>query len=226
MSQTNTFIKESLYATLLELKENNNRDWYHANKAKVEAARAQLEALVNGLLPQVRAFDSNVGIWEAKNTLYRQARDIRFSQDKSPYKTHFAANICYGNVRDHNLPCYYIHFEDNHCMLAGGVAFPMNDNLKKIRDEIYYNFEEFDSIVKSKEIKKYFSGLDSDYCLKTAPKGYPKDCQAIDYLKHKNFIFSIVIDEQETLLAGFENRVVDIFYSMRLFNQFLFRALS
>src|SRR5574344_1498245 len=108
---------KSIYEVLELLKQNNNRDWYHANKDTIESARGQLETFINLLLPKVREFDSNVGVWKAKDTLYRQPRDIRFSLDKTPYKTHFAANMCYGNVRDHNKPCYYVHLEDNYCML-------------------------------------------------------------------------------------------------------------
>ncbi|MFA6200372.1 MAG: DUF2461 domain-containing protein [Bacteroidales bacterium] len=221
-----TCFSQDVFDVLRDLRLNNNRDWYSENKERINAARKELEDFTNQLIPEVRKFDSNIGMYEAKKTMYKQHRDIRFTKDKSPFKLHFASVLCYGNLKQNGVPCYYIHIEEGHCMLAGGVYCPEKDNLKRIRDEIYYNVDEFKSIINSKSYSKYYNGIDSEEKLKMAPKGYPKDWTDIDLLRNKHFNCSHFCSIEQMEDKDFLNYVIDVFKATAELNKFLFRAIN
>ena len=124
---------KDFFECLSDIRLNNNSTWYQENKVRVNSARKEMEEFANLLIPMVKNFDSNIGVYEAKKTMYRQHRDIRFSKDKSSLKTYISSVIFYGSDKKINTPCYYIHLEDGHCMIAGGMYRPERDDLRKIR---------------------------------------------------------------------------------------------
>jgi len=214
------------FECLRDIRLNNNSSWYQENKDRVNSARKEMENFANILIPEVRGFDSNVGVYDAKRTMYKQHRDIRFSKDKSSLKTYISSVIFYGNDKKINTPCYYIHMEEGHCMIAGGVYNPERDDLKKIRDEIYYNVEEFESIIYNKTFKQYFDSINNEEPLKNAPRGYPKDWPQIDYLKNKNFTPTHFCSIERAKDKDFINYVLDVFKSIHDLNKFMFRAIN
>lgn len=220
-----SYFSSEVFSSLMELRENNNRSWYSENKEKINSSRKELEEFVEELLPLIRKFDSKVEMIEAKKTMYKQHLDIRFKKDKTPFKTHYAAIICHGSIKQMGVPCYYIHIEEGFVMLATGVYSPDVVNLKKIRDEIYYNVDEFNSILNGKKFKKYYEGIDADEKLKNAPRGYPKDWEYIDYLKNKHFCPVHYCSTEKSMKDGFLEYVVEVFKASYEFNLFLSRAI-
>jgi uncharacterized protein (TIGR02453 family) len=202
------------------LKENNYKEWYHENKPLYETAKEEFELFVKHLIGLVGQFDKSLGILEPKDCIFRIFRDIRFSKDKTPYKTNFGAFIARGGRKGENGG-YYFHLEPGNSLLAGGIWMPQPDLLKAIRTEIYNNIDEFITIISSKDFKKYFGSIDSDYVLKTAPKDYPKDWPYIDLLKHKSYTVSTLFTDAILTGPSLPEYTIEVFKAMYPFNSYL-----
>lgn len=207
------------------LKDNNNRDWFHANKKMYDAAKAEMEAFVDILIPQIAAFDPSVKYVTARDCLFRIFRDVRFSKDKSPYKTNMGAWIAKGG-RKFPGPGYYLHIQPGESMLAGGVYMPEPDQLKKIRQEIYYNAEEFKAILGNKNARKYFNGLSEWDKQKIPPRDFPRDFPDIDLLKYRHYTVAHMLTDKRMTEKDFSKLVVKVFGLMQPLNAFLGRALN
>jgi uncharacterized protein (TIGR02453 family) len=186
-------MKKSL-SFIRQLKSNNNKQWFDANRKVYEEARAEFTAFIETLVSEIGIFDPDLGPVNPKNTLFRINRDIRFSKDKSPYKTNFGAFIIKGGKKSGNAG-YYFHLDPDGTFAGGGVYHPEAEILKKVRQEIYENPEEFNEIINDKKFMDYFGEMYDDR-LKTAPKGFPKDFKYIDLLKYKSYIVSRAFDEK------------------------------
>jgi len=180
---------------LRELSMNNNRDWFHAHKAEYQEAREDFELGVSELLREIAKFDSSISQLEVKDCMYRVNRDIRFSQDKSPYKTHIGAYIAaHGKKSLHGG--YYIHIEPGNCMVACGNYYLPTNVLNACRWEIINNQERFGEAIGTKGFKKYFGGnIGNCGSLKTAPKGFPKDAPYMEYLRLKDYCCWHYVDD-------------------------------
>ena len=174
-----------IFDFLEELGANNNRDWFNTHRDQYDKARAEFDKLLTAVISRIALFDESIRGVEAKDCTYRIYRDTRFSQDKTPYKTHFGGYInARGKKSDH---CgYYLHIEPGHCLLAGGSYCLPSPVLKAIRQAIYDNMDEYRAIVENPDFKKYFPVIGESF-LKTAPKGFPKDYEYLDYLKCKEY---------------------------------------
>lgn len=171
---------------LARLRKNNDRDWFKANKDQYDEAREEFEEFVEDLIRRIAAFDPDVIGTDPKDCLFRIYRDIRFSKDKSPYKTAFGAYIAPGG-RKSMLPGYYIHIEPGGSFLAGGMHRPEANTLLAVRNAIAADPKVLEKMEKSAAFRKYFDKIDSHEKLKTAPKGFDKDHPAIDYLRLKGY---------------------------------------
>jgi uncharacterized protein (TIGR02453 family) len=209
---------------LSQLKENNDREWFHRNKSMYDAAKAEMEAFVDILIPRIAIFDPSVKYTNSKDCLFRIYRDVRFSKDKSPYKTNMGAWISKGGRKSPG-PGYYLHIQPGESMLAGGVYMPEPDQLKKIRQEIYYNAEEFKAILGNKSAKKYFNGLSVWDKQKLPPRDFPKDFPDIDLLKYRHYTVAHMLDDKQLSEKDFSKLVVKVFGLMKPLNAFLERAL-
>lgn len=171
----------ALFAFLDDLKANNDRRWFAANRGRYEQVRAwwleQLQALINDLA----ADDPSLRHLEARDCCYRIYRDTRFSHDKTPYKTYVSALIS-PRGRHFDGACHYIHVGADECGLYSGLWAPEPRVLKKVRKAIIDNVDEFRSIVETPEIEKQFPGWYGNK-LKTAPKGYDRNHPDIDLLR-------------------------------------------
>lgn len=209
------------------LKENNYKEWFHANKPLYDDAKKEFEEVVNLMIKEVHAIDSEIGYPEPKNCIFRIFRDVRFSTDKTPYKTNFGAYLAKGGTRKSEYGGYYLHLEPGTCMLAGGIWMPQPDILKGIRDEIYHNIEEFLAIIENPVFKTHFNGIDHDSVLKNAPKDFPKDWEHIDLLKFKSYTVSKIIpDEIAKTGKGFIDEMKSVFTAMYPLNQFFNRIIE
>ncbi|MEI7490588.1 MAG: DUF2461 domain-containing protein [Bacteroidota bacterium] len=207
------------------LKVNNNRDWFQANKKMYDAAKLEMEAFVDNLIPQIAAFEPSVKYVTAKECMFRIFRDVRFSKDKSPYKTNMGAWITKGGRKSPG-PGYYLHIQPGESMLAGGVYMPEPDQLKKIRQEIYYNADEFKAILGNSSSKKYFDSLSDWDKQKLAPRDFPKDFPDIDLLKYRHYTVAYMLSDKQLVSKDFSKLVLKVFSLMQPLNAFLERALN
>ncbi|MBO5314253.1 MAG: DUF2461 domain-containing protein [Prevotella sp.] len=177
------------------VRRNNNRQWFQANKDEYLAVRADFENAVGELINNISKFDSTVSHITVKDATYRFNRDTRFSEDKSPYKRHFGAYIAaHGKKKLHGG--YYVHLEPGNCMLACGSYFLPTNILTSCRNEIIANIDNWLSAVSNKTFTDLFvadSNGDSSgrgfglERLKTVPKGFSRDYKYIEYLRMKDY---------------------------------------
>lgn len=215
---------------LKKLNTNNNRDWFEKNKALYIAAKDDVEATVGAVLEGIRTYDKRIDPeLHARKTMFRIYRDTRFSANKTPYKNNLGASINPGGGRMAPAPGYYIHIQPgNKSFVAGGMWMPEAPQLAKIRQEIDYNLDEFRALLKAKEFKKFYVGLDNDegYQLARPPKGYAAENPAIDLLKYKSFTLSHVFTDEEVQAKNFHKNAVAACKAMYPFLSFLQRAID
>jgi len=209
---------------LSQLEKNNNREWFNANKPLYQTAKSDFEIFINNLIPQVHKFDPTIGSITAKECVFRIFRDVRFSKDKSPYKTNMGGFMAKGG-RKGGSAGYYLHIDMNQSFIAGGLYMPPSDVLKKVRQEIMYNVDEFKSIIHKSTFQKTFGQIEGEK-LKRPPKDFPADFADIDLLKFKSYTVMHPINTEHILSPNFEDYTVGIFKEMFALNQFLNKAVS
>ncbi len=213
-----TTIKKETLQFLKDLKSHNNRDWFNANKDKFVRANENFTEFVQGLIGEVSKFDKSVSGLDAKECVFRIYRDVRFSKDKSPYKTHLAATLM-GRGRMCGVAGYYLHLEPGNAFLAGGVHMTDPENLKAIREEISSNGKVFLRIIADKEFKSTFEIVGEK--LVKVPQGFDKEDPMGDYLKFKELMIHHSVNDKEILSDGFTSYCVKIIRRMVPFNSFL-----
>lgn len=210
---------------LKHLKKNNDRNWFEKNKPKYLEAKQGFEEFVAALLGEFSKFDEGLGGLDPKKLPFRIYRDVRFSKDKSPYKTNMGAGFS-PNGKLVQEPGYYIHIEPGKSFVAGGIYMPDAANLGKIRQEVDYNADKLLKIVDQKTFKKSFGGFDDFDKLKTMPKGYPKDHPQLELLKLKSFIVSKSFSDKEVLDKKFVKTVAAYAKQIKPLNDFIREAIS
>lgn len=210
---------------LKALKENNNREWFDGNRSLYASVKKGFEMFVEKTIAQITQFDREIAITTAKDAIFRINRDVRFSKDKSPYKTNLGAFIAKGGRKSMNAG-YYIHVEPGGCFLAGGIYMPAAQVLRSIRVEIHENLEEFTNIIKAPSFTAHFGTEFFGEKLKTAPKGFPKDAPGIEYLKYKHY--TVAKDEPDNLVSStqYSDEVLAVFQALYPFNLFLNHAVE
>jgi len=218
-------LRKSTIDFLKSLKKNNNRDWFEANRADYEAAKADFTTLVEQILGELSKMDAQFLELSAKDCMFRINRDVRFSKDKSPYKTNFGAGFTVGGKKS-ALGGFYVHVEPDQGFIGGGLWMPQPDQLKKIRQEIDYSFHEFNKIIENKAFKKTFGTLDMENALKNPPKGYEAENQAIEFIKLKSFVTGTSIQNNEWLEKGILTKISTSFKQLNPFILFINTAIS
>lgn len=218
-------MKQFVLEFLTGLSENNTREWFQANKPLYEAAKAEVEQFVTQLLPAIGVFDEKIKFLAAKDCMFRIFRDVRFSKDKSPYKTNMGAWIT-AKGRKSAGPGYYIHIQPGQSFLAIGVYMPEPEQLKMIRKEIFYNSGELLSILNNKNLKNYFNGIDEWEKSKTAPRDFPKDFEHIEILKNRHYTISCPMTDDQVISENFADFVLNVFKVAYPFNDFLKKGLE
>ena len=140
---------------LEDLVANNNTEWMHANKKRYENFKKDYHNYIESILAVMKCLDKSLEPLEVKNCTFRINRDIRFSKDKSPYKTNIGVWFTQNKLAK-NSPGYYIHFEKGKSFIAGGVWCPETDELKRIRKEIAFFYDDLEAIVNDKKFKSEF----------------------------------------------------------------------
>jgi uncharacterized protein (TIGR02453 family) len=212
---------------LEDLIANNNTEWMHANKKRYENYKKDYHQYIAEILAEIKPLDKSLEPLEVKNCTFRINRDIRFSKDKSPYKTNMGVWFTQNKNRK-NSPGYYIHFEKGNSFIAGGVWCPEPDELKKIRREIEFFHDDLEKIVNDKTFKKEFEALsrEENNVLKNAPKGFEPTHPAIEFLKLKSFTASQQIDDKLFTQPDFSKKIIQKLIVLKPMNDFLKRALE
>ena len=217
-------IKKSTYEFLINLKQNNNREWFQANNSWYNEAKLDFEQFVTALIAEISKFDPQIGLVKPLDCIFRIFRDVRFSKDKSPYKTNFGAYIVPGGKKS-GLAGYYFHIDPGECFVAGGIWHPDPDTLKKLRKEIYENIDEFLSILNNKEFSKHFDQIYGEK-LVNPPAGYPADFPHIDLLKYKDYNVYKEFSCQELLTKNIVEYAGRLYNLMYPFNRFINYSLT
>jgi uncharacterized protein (TIGR02453 family) len=211
---------EELFAYLKALRANNNREWFKAHKERYDALHGEFVAIVERLIDRIATFDPEIAGLDAKSCVYRIYRDIRFSTDKTPYKTHFGAYMTGYGGRTSPYGGYYLHIEPDNSLVSGGVWCPDPKMLKRLRRDIYDQIEEFTDILEDEHFKKVYGALEGE-TLKRMPDGFPKDSPYGEILKHKYFIVSSGKPEEFFYTKDWMEKVVEDFRLLYPFNRFL-----
>ncbi len=220
-----TQIQTGTIKFLKQLSVNNNKPWFDQNRQAYETAKGDFLEFTTELIRQIEGFDPEIAGIDPKKTIFRINRDIRFSKDKSPYKSNMGASINKGGKKIMTAG-YYLHIEPgNKSFAAAGTYQPEPALLNAIRQEIDYNYTGFKKILQSAAFKKYFNGLDEIEKLKSAPKGYLPENPAVEYLKHKHFVVSKIYTDKEITAPGFMKELISCFKASNPLIQFLNNAI-
>ena len=218
-----TQIKTSNFKFLKDLKKNNNRDWFTENKKRYQGEHEEIISFADALLGKMNEHDV-IETPTGKKSLFRIYRDVRFSKDKSPYKTHWSGGFKRATAARRGG--YYFHIEpDGQSFIGGGFWGPNKDDLQRIREEIATDASELREILADLTFVSTFKELQGDQ-LKTAPKGFDKEHPDIDLLRYKQFIFGKNFTDKEVQSPDFLDVANDTFKAMRPFFDFMSDVLT
>jgi uncharacterized protein (TIGR02453 family) len=214
-------IKKSTLDFLKNLKVNNNREWFNANRKLYDEAKEDYESFIQAIIDEIVKFDPILKGLEVKSCTYRLNRDIRFSPDKTIYKTHLGAFIVKGGKKNGDkFAGYYVHVEPGGSMIAGGAYLPPSHWLSAIREKINDDGDKLVRIIKDKEFVANFKELEGE-TLKTAPKGYPKDHKYIELLRMKSFLVSRMISDKDICSQTGFDTIIKGCKAMKPLNDFM-----
>ena len=213
---------------LRQLAKNNNKVWLDKNRSNYLAAKNDFEDFVSSLIKKISLFDEDIKELEAKDCTFRLNRDIRFSKDKTPYKVNMGASLNRGGKKS-LYAGYYFHLEPgNKSFAGGGLWMPMTPELKKVRQEIDYNLDEFRSILYNKKFMSHYAALEitDDVKLINLPRGYEKANPASDYLKLKSFVATKPVSDAELINSSLLTHTVKAFEALMPLVKFLNKSFE
>ncbi|RCT54207.1 DUF2461 domain-containing protein [Winogradskyella sp. KYW1333] len=214
----NTIPKETL-PFLKKLSKNNNRDWFNDNKAEFKAIETKVKEAYNSLGELLNNHDQI-----DKVKVFRIYRDVRFSKNKLPYKTHFGGS--FHRKKPELRGGYYLHLQPkNESFIATGFWEPNKEDLFRIRKEFEMDDSEIREILNQTKFNNTWGGFVGDE-LKTAPKGFDKEHQAIDLIRKKQFIFIKKYTDKEVNSKGFLDDVNTSFVNVRPFFDYMSDVLT
>ena len=201
-----------------KLKKNNNREWFTENKPKFKELELEIKTFGEELKDRLNEFD-NVDRFK----LFRIYRDVRFSKDKTPFKTHFG--LTWHRTKPLYRGGYYLHISPGKNFLACGFWDPNPNDLKRIRKELEYDAKELRDIISSKEFFSVWGNLEGSE-LKTAPRNFDKNHPDIDLIRKKQFIFSISYSDEEVCEPQFINKLENALKMVRPFTDYMSDILT
>jgi uncharacterized protein (TIGR02453 family) len=218
-------ISKDTFQFLKQLKQNNYKEWFDQNRTAYTTAKKEFETFIDKVILGIAAFDREASQTTAKASIFRINRDVRFSNNKDPYKTNIGAFMAKGGRKGINAG-YYIHIEPGNCFLAGGIYMPSGPMLKAIREEIYHSIDEFREIVTHPVFVKHFGNRIGEDPVKSAPRGFPADFPEVEYLKYRSY--TVLKNEADTVYQkpSFMDEVITVFHAMEPYNRFLNRAVE
>ena len=223
----NAHITPELFTFFQELKENNNREWFQANKVRYEAqVREPLLQFITDFGVRLSEISPHYVADARKSggSLFRINRDVRFSKDKSPYKTNAGVQFRHESGKDVHAPGFYLHLEPDGVFGGVGMWHPDNQTLGKVRDGIIENPDQWRAIVEGDAFRSIFT-LAGD-SLKRAPKGYDPEHPLIEDLRRKDFIGTFQFSQEETCATDFIDRFADTCRRASPFMKFLTSSIG
>lgn len=214
-------IQPASFDFLKKLKKNNNREWFNAHKTEYQKELSFMEAFADGLLKNLNSHDM-IETPSGKKSLFRIYRDTRFSSDKTPYKTHWSGS--FKRATKYRRGGYYFHIGQGNSFIAGGFWGPVPADLRRIRDDIAFDAGPLRKILKSRSFVSMFGTLQGEQ-LKKAPQGYHADHEAIDLLRHKQFLLIRRFQDKEVLGKNFLKEADLTFKAMRPFFDYMSEVL-
>lgn len=215
-------LTKSVFTFLKNVKKNNNRVWFNVNKAVYVEQHQALVNFADELIAKMNRYDK-IETPSGKKAVFRIYRDVRFSKDKSPYKSHFGMHM--SRATKLLRGGYYFHIEPGKCFVGGGFWEPNPDDLKHIREQIALDPAPLRKIINSKSFKATFGKLEGEK-LVFAPKGFAKDHPAADLLRYKQFLVSREIPDSIVTSPNGVDEVVKSFRAMRPFFDYMSDILT
>ena len=214
-------MKETLQF-LRELAVHNNKEWFDQNRTRYKACRERFERFTDEYIRRLtEEVDPTLKGLKAKDCIWRINRDIRFSNDKRPYKEWFGAFPAAGGGKKSPQGGYYVHIQPGNCMFAAGIWCPEKDLLRGLRDDIVGNYDELEEIMASPAFQEYFTDFDTDYMLTRVPAGYDADFVHADWLKRKTFTISTPLTDKQVCAPDFMDQLIRIAKAAYPINRFL-----
>lgn len=208
---------------LSELHDNNNREWFEANRPRYKAVKAKMDEVAAKFIEAVASFDPAVEGLRVQDCTYRIYRDTRFTKDKSPYKTWFGVYVCPRGKRS-GFSGYYMHIEpaENHYMICTGAYCPTPGEQKSVREEFMTEGEAFVETIRAAE------GFELDWsdAYKRVPRGWSAEDEFAEYYRLRNYLVVKMVDEEYFTADGYFERVAEDFRRTKPFNDTLNRAIE
>lgn len=221
-------LQKTTLAFLKDLKKNNTKEWFDTNRKRYEAVKIDFAALTQAIIQQLGKKDPFIATLQTKDCTFRINRDVRFSKNKDPYKTNMGMYLSRGGKKS-IFSGYYFHVEPGgHSFMGGGLYMPEPEVIKKIRQEIDYNWKEFNKIITQKKFKTVYKELErtEGMVLSREPKGYEKDNPAIEYIKLKSWVVTAPVTDQLLTSDQLVKEIVSSFETLQPMIQFLNKALE
>ncbi len=215
------FFRPELFQFLRQLKKHNNREWFARNKHRFEAEIREPALLFIGSFAAPLSRITQFLVADTRTSggsLFRIYRDIRFSHDKRPFKTHVGIQFCHADAKDAHAPCFYLHLEPENCFAAAGVWHPETRDVTKIRTAIVSRPKEWEKVRRKVELE--------GESLMRPPRGYDPEHPFIEDIKHKDFVASLAFTEKQVCKSSFMRDFTDACRSMSPLVEFTTRALG
>lgn len=222
IKNTSVVIPSSSMDFLKLVKKNNDRDWFAIHKEKFLKEQHFIEVFADALLEELNSHDL-IETVSGKKCLHRIYRDTRFSNDKTPYKTNWSGS--FRRATKQRRGGYYFHLEAGNSFIAGGFWSPSAEDLKRIRDDFAFDSKPLRKILKSKTFVSTFGTLQGEQ-LKTTPKGFDAQSEAIDLLRYKQFLVIRKFTDKEVLSETFLKEANQTFKNMRPFFDYMSEVLT
>ena len=206
---------------LTELSCNNNREWFNEHKDWYRVCHQRFELFSATWLARLVEIDPDLAGLQPKDCIWRIYRDVRFSNDKRPFKEWFGVFPAVKGGKKSDRGGYYLHIQPGKCMFAGGMWCPNKDLLHAVRREVLANYDEVEEIFANPLTNKYFQDFDTDQMLKKVPQGFPSNFVHADWLKRKAFTFSTPLSDEQVCSSDFLDVVMDLSLAAKPINDFL-----
>jgi uncharacterized protein (TIGR02453 family) len=217
-----TVIRKESIDFLRKLSKNNNRDWFNKHKDLYTEAHGNIVAFADALIGEMNKHD-NIETASGRQSLMRIYKDVRFSKEKTPYNTHWSGAMKRATKKLRGG--YYFHIEPGHSFVAGGFWGPEPSDLKRIRQDIDFNYKDWQKMLKNKALVSTFGQMRGAQ-VASAPRGYAKDHPAIDLLRYKQFIFRHDFTDEEVYSPDFAQRMSKVYKNLRAFLDFMSEVLT
>lgn len=212
---------------LRELALNNHKAWFDENRAWYDRVRTNFIEFTGEVLAGLRKWDTDLEGLEPRQCIFRINRDVRFSKNKLPYKINMAASFDREGKKS-VYAGYYVHIEPGNSFIGGGIWMPAAPELKKIRQEIDYNWNAFSQLIGDKKFRKTYNELynGDDVRLKNLPRGYEQDNPAAEYLKLKSWLAMRQVKDEELTSGSFVKTAISELLVLKPLNRFINQALE